>query len=307
MQATIGFIGLGKMGAGMARNLLAKGFPLLVHDVRREVVAALASAGARPAASVGKLAKSCSIVITMLPSPRELDEVALGPDGVRANLAEGSLFIDMGTVGPAVSQRIAEAMRAAKVDALDAPVSRGQEAANAGTLSIMVGGKREAFERAEPLLKAMGTDIFYCGKAGMGSATKLVNNLIQGTITAIVAEGLVLGVKAGVEVESLLQVLGASSADNFVLRKFFPQKALSGDLSPGGTVYTVQKDLELATALGRELQVPLLLGSLAHQLYGVLRGRGKGELDFTAILGMVEEAAGVEVRLARPSSGSNRS
>lgn len=298
MASTVGFIGLGKMGAGMARNLLSKGIKLIVHDKRPEAVVALTENGARPAESVCELTKSCPTIITMLPSPQEVEDVVLGARGVLDNIAEGSLFIDMGTVGPALSQRIALAMRNAKVNVLDAPVSRGQEAANSGTLSIMVGGEREVFTRARPLLQAMGTDVFYCGKAGMGSATKLVNNLIQGTITAIIAEGLVLGVKSGVEIETLLQVLGASSADNFVLRRFYPQKALRGDLLPGGTVYTVEKDLGLAVALGRELQVPLILGALAHQLYGVLCGRGRGELDFTAILSLVEEAAGVEARLS---------
>jgi 3-hydroxyisobutyrate dehydrogenase len=297
MAERIGFIGLGKMGEGMARNLLKAGYALTVHDVDERPAAALEAVGAARAASPRQVASRSDIVITMLPSPAEVEQVSLGRDGIREGLSSGSVYIDMSTIGPATTRRVAREMAAAGVAMLDAPVSRGQEGAINGTLSIMVGGEHGAFERVEPILRRMGTDIFYCGGSGMGAATKLVNNLIQGTITGIVAEGLVLGVKAGLVLPTLLEVLGASSADNFVLRHFFPVKALRGDFEPGGTVYTVHKDLGLALDMGDELQVPLMLAALAHQLYGIVQGKGQRDRDFTALITLVEDAAGVTARL----------
>jgi len=297
MSERIGFIGLGKMGEGMARNLLKGGYALTVYDLDVRPVSSLEAIGAARGASPRQVAGCSDVVITMLPSPAEVEAVALGAAGIREGLARGGIFIDMSTTGPATTGRVAQAMAEAGIAMLDAPVSRGQEGARAGTLSIMVGGDQTAFARVEPILRCMGTDIFYCGVNGMGAATKLVNNLIQGTITGIVAEGLVLGVKAGIALPTLLQVLGASSADNFVLRHFFPDKALRGDFEPGGTVYTVHKDLGLALELGDALQVPLMLGALAHQLYGTLRGKGHGDRDFTTLITLIEEAAGVTARL----------
>jgi 3-hydroxyisobutyrate dehydrogenase len=297
MAERIGFIGLGKMGHGMACNLLKSGYALTVYDVDEGPVSALEAVGAARGASPREVASGSDVVITMLPSPAEVEVVAMGAAGIREGLARGGVYIDMSTTGPATTRRIARAMAEAGVAMLDAPVSRGQEGARAGTLSIMVGGDQAAFARVEPVLRCMGTDVFYCGVTGMGAATKLVNNLIQGTISGIVAEGLVLGVKAGIALPILLQVLGASSADNFVLRHFFPNKALRGDFEPGGTVYTVHKDLGLAIELGDELQVPLALGALAHRLYGTLTRKGQGDRDFTALITLIEEAAGVTARL----------
>jgi 3-hydroxyisobutyrate dehydrogenase len=294
---TIGFIGIGKMGAGMARNLLKAGHQVVAYDVQTSHSAELRQHGAQIGESIGDVGRRSSTVITMLPSAVEVEAVALGEDGLRNAMSSGSVFVDMSTVGPQMSKLVAAAMRQKGIFVLDAPVSRGQEGASNGTLSIMVGGEREIYERTLPVLQAMGTDIFYCGPNGAGSAAKLVNNLIQAVITIIVSEGLVLGAKAEIDLSTLLKVLGASSADNFVLRHFFPGKALRGDFEPGGTINTVEKDLSLALELGHRLEVPLLLGALGHQLYGMMKGSGYGAKDFTAILTLVEEAAGVKVRL----------
>jgi 3-hydroxyisobutyrate dehydrogenase-like beta-hydroxyacid dehydrogenase len=298
----IGFIGLGNMGKPMARNLLKAGHAVVVHDVVQAPVAELRDLGAEAAASARDVAAGSAVVVTMLPSPDVVEAVALGDGGLRGALAPGSVYIDMSTVGPATIRRIARALGDDGVAVLDAPVSRGQRGAIDGTLSIMVGGDRAAFEGCRDVLGALGTDVVYCGASGMGQVFKLVNNLIQGTITLAVAEGLVLGIKAGADLETLLRVLGASSASNYVLEHFFPAKALRGDLEPGGTVDVVRKDLELGVALGNELGVPTLLASLAHQLYGVAHGRGLGGRDFTAMITLVEDAAGVRVRLRDPGA-----
>lgn len=296
----IGFIGLGNMGKPMARNLLKAGHAVVVHDVVEGPVRELCDLGAERGASVREVAARSSVVVTMLPSPRVVEAVALGEEGLRGALAPGSVYIDMSTVGPATIRKIARALGDDGVAVLDAPVSRGQHGAVKGTLSIMVGGDRGVFDRCQDIFTVLGTDIVYCGESGMGQVFKLVNNLIQGTITIAVSEGLVLGVKAGADLEKLLRVLGASSANNYTLEHFFPAKALRGDFEPGGTIDVVRKDLELAVSLGNELGVPTLLGSLSHQLYSVMHGRGLGERDFTAMITLVEDAAGVQVRFRTP-------
>lgn len=298
----IGFIGLGNMGKPMARNLLKAGYPLVVYDVRQGPVEELSALGAERGTSPRDVAARTSIAITMLPSGRDVEAVALEDGGLKEGFRPGSVYIDMSTVSPATARKIAHALATKEVAVLDAPVSRGQEGAVKGTLSIMVGGEREVFERCLDIFKILGTDIFYCGESGMGAVHKLVNNLIQGTITGAVAEGLVLGVKAGADLETLIAVLAASSANNYVLQHFFPAKALRGDFAPGGTVNILQKDLGLAVALGSELGVPMLFASLSHQVYSLLHGRALGDRDFTAIITLLEEAAGVEVRL-RTESG----
>jgi len=294
----LGFIGLGAMGKPMARNLLAAGYPVAVYDVRSEAVRELASLGAEPGQSPRHVATLASTVITMLPSPQVLEAVAWGNDGLKDGWRPGATHVDMSTVHPETSRTMARALAERGVGMLDAPVSRGQQAAIEGTLSIMVGGDRGLFERCLEIFKVLGTDVYHCGASGMGSVVKLVNNLIVGIVTGAVAEGLVVGVKAGAKLETLLEVLTASSANNFPLQHFFPQKALRGDFEPGGSIDIVHKDLALALALGDDVSAPTLFGALSHQLYGMLRARGFGQRDFTGIISLFEEAAGIHVRLA---------
>jgi 2-hydroxymethylglutarate dehydrogenase len=181
---------------------------------------------------------------------------------------------------------------------LDAPVSRGEPAARDGTLVIMVGGRPEVFERCRPLLGAMGTDIIYCGENGLGSAAKLVNNIMIGIIAGAIAEATVFGVKAGLTVEKILEVVGASSGNSWLLQNFFKRKAFVGDLSPGFKTALMHKDLGLALSAGSSLGVPLMLTAVSHQLYGLARQDGLDDADFTAILALAERSAGVRARLA---------
>lgn len=300
MKTPLGFIGLGAMGKPMARNLLAAGYPLAVYDVRPEPVQELGALGAEAGRSPRHVASLASTVITMLPSPQALEAVAWGEEGLEDGWRPGAIHIDMSTVHPQTSRTMARALAERGIEMLDAPVSRGQQAAIEGTLSIMVGGDRGLFERCLEIFKALGTDVYHCGASGMGSVVKLVNNLIVGIVTGAVAEGLVVGVKAGAKLETLLEVLTASSANNFPLQHFFPRKALRGDFEPGGSVDIVYKDLALALSLGEDVSAPMLFGALSHQLYGLLRGRGMGQRDFTGIISLFEEAAGVHVRFAEP-------
>ena len=292
----IGFIGLGTMGAPMARNLLRKGFAVVGHDVSCTSVDALCQAGGIRAASPREVAQKASLVITMLPSEQAIRSVIFGENGLIDGFGPGSIYIDMSTVDPRTSRETGTRLKEVGVDMLDAPVSRGHEAAVAGTLSIMVGGERMVFERSLQVLSAMGTDVFYCGPAGTGALFKLVNNAIVATTTCLVAEAIVMGVKAGADMATLYPVLQASSANGFVLENFFGKKALRGDFEPGGSIDIVAKDLELALRVAGDSQVAMPLASISYQLYSILRGRGQGGRDFTAVLTLVEEAVGVKAR-----------
>lgn len=293
----VGFIGLGTMGAPMARNLLRKGFDVVVHDVSGSSVDALCSDGARRGGSPKAVAALCSTVVTMLPSEGAVRSVVLGDDGLIHGFESGAIYIDMSTVEPATSREVAGRLRSVGVDMLDAPVSRGHEGAIAGTLSIMVGGDRAVYERAVGVLQAMGTDIFYCGPAGMGALFKLVNNAIVATTACAIAESLVMGVKAGADLSTLLPVLRASSAKSFVLEEFYAKKALRGDFAPGGSIDIVAKDLELAMSVAGPTGVAMPLCGISYQLYTILRGRGFGGRDFSSVITLAEEAAGVQARL----------
>ncbi len=297
MKGHVGFIGLGKMGKPMAKNLLQAGYPLIIHDVVEESLLELCALGAERGSSPRDVASRASVVITMLPSGAEVESVALGPRGLKEGLARSSVYIDMSTVHPATSRKIAHELAGNGVSMLDAPVSRGQEAAIQGTLSIMVGGGRDTYESCLDVFKSLGTDIFYCGESGMGAVFKLVNNLIVAITACSVSEALVMGVKAGAHLETLLQVLNASSSNSFVLEHFFPRKALRGDFEAGGSIDTVSKDLELALNLAGEHRVPMLFGAASYQLYSILRGQGLGHRDFTSVITLTEEAAGVQARL----------
>ncbi len=293
----VGFVGLGTMGLPMARNLLRRGASLVVHDRSAAAVEAAVSVGARSAASVAQVGREAEVVITMLPSEAAVRSVALGPDGLVHSMRPGGVHVDMSTVEPRTSREIASALAAAGIAMLDAPVSRGHEAAIAGTLSIMAGGDRAVFDRVRPVLEAMGTDVFHCGASGTGSLFKVVNNAIVATTACAVAEALVMGVKAGADLRALLPVLRASSSNSFVLERFFERKALRGDFEPGGSIDIVAKDLELALGVAGEHRVPAPMAALGYQLYAILRGQGHGGRDFASVLTLAEDSAGVHARL----------
>lgn len=297
MADSVGFIGLGTMGQHMARNIRAAGYELHAYDVVPERVQALEAAGARACGSVREVGERAGVVVTMLPSSPDVEEVVLGEGALIGSMRRGATLIDMSTIDPVVTKRIARELAKAGLEMLDAPVSRGEPAAREGTLVIMVGGRPEAFERWRPLLATMGSDIFYCGENGLGAAAKLVNNIMIGTIAGVIAEATVFGVKAGLTVEKVLEVIGASSGNSWLLQNFYRKKAFAGDLSPGFKIALMHKDLGLALSAGDALGVPLALTALSHQLYGILKQEGMADADFTGILALMERVAKVQARL----------
>ncbi|MBI4507747.1 MAG: NAD(P)-dependent oxidoreductase [Chloroflexi bacterium] len=299
---TVGFIGLGVMGRPMATNVRRKGFPLVVYDLRPEPVAELVAQGAQAAGSPREVAQRSDVVVIMVRTSADVEQVIAGADGVLDGLKSSQTVIDMSTIAPSVTRRLAERVHAAGGRMLDAPVTRGQPGAIAGTLAVMVGGDPAVLEAHRDVLRAMATDIIHCGPNGIGQVVKLTNNLIAGVVNQAVSEGLVMGVKAGARLDTLLNLLHNGSARNYLLDEFYPRKALRGDFTPGFTVDLMAKDLDLALELGREINVPLIATAICRQLLGQAQAQGRGGLDQSGVLAVLEEMAGIEVRLPEVAS-----
>ena len=295
---TVGFIGLGNMGMGMAANIQKADYPLVVHDVRQAAAQPFVAAGARQAGSAAEAARLSDVVFTSLPGPREVEAVALGAGGVLEGIRAGGIYVDLSTSRPTLIRQIEPQFRAKGAHVLDAPVSGGKTGAASRNLAVMVGGKREIFERIKPLLDAFGDKVFYAGSIGAGSVCKLVHNMIGHGVRQAIAEGLTLGVKAGVEAEALWQcvrrgALGRMSS----LHEGIPRTVFRGTFEPPSFLLSLaRKDISLATELGREFDVPMPVANLAEQMAIESLNRGWGDLDSSITFLLQEEAAGVEVR-----------
>jgi 2-hydroxy-3-oxopropionate reductase len=291
MPETIGFIGLGVMGAPMARNLMKAGHPLVVHSRSPEPVEALAAEGAEAASGAREVAERAEVVITMLPDSPAVEDVVLGEEGVLAGLTDGALLIDMSTIHPTVSVAIAQAAGERGVSVLDAPVSGGDVGAQQGTLSIMVGGEEADFERARPLFDVLGKTVVHVGAHGAGQVVKACNQVVVAVTIAAVSEALVLGTKAGVDPERILEVLSGGLAANRVM-EMRGRNFLEHDFTPGFRVDLHHKDLGIALESGEAYGVPLAVTGLVQQYFRALRAQGHGSDDHSALLLLVEELAG---------------
>lgn len=303
MKQQIGFIGLGLMGKPMARNLMKAGFPLTIYARHPEKVQDLVAEGAALVPSSRAVGAAADVVITVLPNSPEVEEVVLGETGALAGARAGMTIIDMSTIAPDASRTLAGRCRERGVAFLDAPVSGGSTGAEAGTLSIMVGGDQQAFESCRPIFEVMGSKekIFYVGPSGSGEVVKIANNLLCGAIAAASAEAMVLGVKAGVDVESLAKIIGVSSGASWQLSTVFPLRVYNGSFQPGFMTDLLYKDLGLALDLGAANGVPLDLTALTREMYARAREAGYGRADYSAVVKLLEEQAGAEVR-AKPQN-----
>ena len=291
-DTTIGFIGLGHMGKHMARNLLAAGYPLVAHNRSRAPVEELAREGAQPAASAREVAERTEVVITMLPDSPEVELVALGPGGIIEGAREGLVVIDMSTILPRASREIAARLGEKGVVMLDAPVSGGPQGAQAGTLSIMVGGPREVFDRCRPLLEVMGGKIVHMGGNGQGEMTKLCNQVACVLNLLGVAETLVLARRAGLDLARVIEAVGAGAGSSWMLLNQGP-KMVARDFAPGFVVRLQQKDLRLVLSTAEELGLPLTGTALVQQLFRALEASGEAELGTQALIKAVERPAGL--------------
>jgi 2-hydroxy-3-oxopropionate reductase len=281
-MTTIGFIGLGVMGAPMAENLVKAGYDVVAHTRRP------ARSSARLVASVAEVTRGADVVITMLPDSPDVASVVLGPDGVVANAAPGLLVIDMSTVTPATAREIAAAPG---IRALDAPVSGGEQGAIEGTLSIMVGGTDADFDAAQPILSAVGTTIVHVGPAGSGQLVKAANQLVVAGTIELVAEAIVLLEASGVDPAAGLRVLGGGLAGSTVLNRK-GASMLAREFAPGFRVDLHHKDLGIMLDAARESGAVVPLGALVAQLMAALRAQGDGGLDHSALLRLVERLSG---------------
>lgn len=298
----IGFIGLGNMGRPMARNLLSGGFAVTVYSRRKAAVDELVSAGASPADSPRKVAESSDVVITIVSDSPDVASVVAGPNGLLEGARPGMVVIDMSTISPAVTRELAEAAESKGVDYLDAPVSGGVSGAQAGTLSIMVGGKQDVFEKCLPVLRALGSNINHMGGTGMGQTAKLCNQVICALNIEAVCEGLILGAKAGLDLEKLLSVVTSGAAGSWMLSSLAP-KMLQRDFDPGFRVALQQKDLRLALSAADELKVPLPGTSLVSQLFRSLEAAGMGQNGTQALITVLEKLAAHETKHELLSAG----
>lgn len=288
--STVGIIGLGIMGKPMARNLLQTGFPLVVHNRHQDVTAELVALGARSADLPREIAALCDVVITMLPDTPVVEEVLTGPDGVLAGAHEGLIAIDMSTISPVATRTLAARLAQHGVTMLDAPVSGGDRGAIAATLSIMVGGPAEAFQRCLPIFQALGKTIVHVGESGAGQVVKACNQVVVALTIEAISEALVLGSKAGVDPASILRVLGGGLAANRFMELRGPSM-IEHDFAPGGRVRFHHKDLGIALALARTTGTPLPVTALVDQMFASLEATGRGDLDHSALLTYLEDLA----------------
>jgi 4-hydroxybutyrate dehydrogenase/sulfolactaldehyde 3-reductase len=294
MVERIGFVGLGRMGRPMAANLLKKGFALTVHDIDPRPVRTLVEAGATAAADVAQVGRDCRVVITMLPSAAEVEQVALGADGVLAHAVPGALLMDMSTIDPLATDRIAAACAARGMTMVDAPVGRLAEHADRGESLFMVGASDADLARVRPLLDAMGTTVLHCGGVGTGGRTKLVNNYVAITLTQVNAEAIALSQRLGLDLTRTLAVLLGTSANNGQLRMNFPSKVLAGDVSPGFTIDLAHKDLGLVLGAAHATRVPMPVAAAVHESYSLARASEYGGQDFSSIVDALCDHAKIE-------------
>ena len=287
---TLGLIGLGIMGRPMARNLLAAGYSVTVHDVNRAAVEELVTAGATEGTSPRQVAQATDVLITMLPDSPQVREVYLGPDGAFEALRPGWLAIDMSSIAPSTARELAVAATAGGAEMLDAPVSGGDKGAIAGTLSIMVGGTAEAFERALPILQAMGKTIVHVGPAGAGQVVKVCNQVVVAVVIEAVSEALVLGAKAGVDPARIADVLQGGLAATKVL-EMRRDNMLTGRFDPGFRIRLHQKDLKNALELAGETSVALPAAALVEQLMRAMAARGRADYDHSGLVTLIEDLA----------------
>ena len=293
----VGFIGVGNMGNPMATNLAWAGHELTVHDLRREAATNLLEMGATWADTPKDAVPGNEVVFTSLPVPRDVEAVVLGENGVFEGCGPGSVYVDLSTNSPTTIRRIHEIGAGQGITVLDAPVSGGVYGAAAGTLAVMVGGDKPTFDRVKPTLDAIGSHVVYCGPIGNGMVCKICNNLLGMGIGVLMSEALTLGVKAGVDLGVLADVIANSSGGNRRLVEKFPRYLFKGNFEPGFATALAAKDVRLATDLGREYGIPMELSNLVDQRHVEAMFRGWGPEDSDAVARIQEEKAGVQLRL----------
>ena len=289
------------MGGPMALNMIKAGHTLTVYDVRREAAEPHLAAGAQWAESAAAAAAQSEVVVTSLPGPKDVEAVALGEGGILSKLARGAVYADLSTNSPTVIRSLHATFKAKGIEMLDAPVSGGIVGARAGTLAVMVGGSKEAFERIKPVLDAIGDKVSYIGESGAGAVAKLVHNMIAICSTQLLAEAFTMGVKAGVAPEALLKVVqDGAYGQGMLLSGTMPKMVFRGNFDRVSfALKLARKDLGLATEVGRENNVPMPIASLVEQDFLSAIANGLADKDSTAAFTIQEQRANVKVRVPK--------
>jgi 3-hydroxyisobutyrate dehydrogenase-like beta-hydroxyacid dehydrogenase len=282
----------------MALNIIKGGHELTVYDLSQEAVARLTRAGAKAAGSPREVGAASEVVVTMLPEPQHVEEVVLGPRGVAAGLQPNGVVIDMSTIDPQTSQKVGAELRRRGFHMVDSPVGKTSEHAATGTLTLMVGGEPDVVERVKPVLDSMGNETYLCGGPGMGHAMKITNNLLATTIMAANTEALAIGVKSGLTLELMLEVMKTTMAWNNQLAVAMPKKAFKGDDSPGFMVKLATKDVRLANELARSQGFEPYVGLGAQKTLERAMEKGFADRDTAALMRIREDELGIQVRPA---------
>ena len=293
MAISVGFIGLGNMGNPMALNVLKKGFALTVFDLNRDTMRNLVEAGAKGAASAAELIPNVDVLLTSLPGSPEVEAFYLGKGGAVELAKPGAALVDLSSVLPSTPRKIEEAVRARGVQYLEAPVSGGVTGARAATLAVMAGGEAAVLERVRPVLEAIGKNIYHLGPAGAGNTLKAINNMLSTVNACALMEGLAVGLKAGLDLKTMADVIKASSGNSNAIprveRAFIPR-----NFEPGFKVALMNKDLETFHAIAKELHVPVTFSNMAQHYQQSALAAGLGEKDTSVIYTVIERLAGLK-------------
>ena len=292
----IGFIGLGAMGKPMAGNLLAAGYEVYAFDVAAAAVKELEEKGGKGCASAGELAGKAEVIISSLPNAKIVEAVMCGEGGVLECCAPGSIIVDMSSVAPNSTKDMAKRAAAKGVSFIDAPVSGGVSGAQAGTLTIMVGADDATFAKVKPIFDVLGKNIYHVGEVGGGAAIKVVNNLLLGCNMAALAEALTLGVKCGLSVETMREVISVSSGRSYAMEAKLEKFIMADKFDTGFAVDLQYKDLGLALEAARDERVPLPMTAAATQLYEAARAKGQGREDMSSVVKVWEDLTGAKIR-----------
>ena len=294
---TVGYIGLGLMGKSIARNILKAGFPLVVHNRSRKVVDELTIEGAQSATTPAEVARQVDVIFTNLPDTPDVEKVVLGPGGILEGAHSGLIFVDNSTIKPATTRMLSERLASVNVSSLDAPVSGGDIGARNGTLAIMVGGPADAVERVMPVFQAMGKTITHVGEAGAGQIAKAANQIMVAAQMVAMAELLIFAQKSGADPLKVVQAIKSGAAQCWAL-DVKPPRLFVGNRQPGFKAYMQAKDLNIVMETARQYGVPLPATAVNTQLFNAMLQMGMGELDNSAVLGVIETLTGEVLKIS---------
>jgi 3-hydroxyisobutyrate dehydrogenase len=292
MKPKLGLIGLGNIGEPMCRKLIEEDYEVLVYDVNRQTMTGLEDTAAEPAKSPKALASAADVVLLSLPNSAVVEEIVLGEDGLLESLSPGKVLVDTSSSKPSSTRMISGRLAEVRVDMLDAPVSGGVMKAREGTLAVMVGGRREVFERCLPILQAFGGQIFFLGDHGTGHLAKVLNNLLSATTLASAAEAVILAERAGLSPDLFVEVINASNGRSYSTEVKFPKYILDRSFEDGFATALMSKDLKIALEAAAQMDMPMLIGSTVAQVWQAAVAQGNGARNHTEIYTFLESMTG---------------